>query len=226
MPAHTEDTKIDLKRPSVARGLAADAVPSANTPDLDLEDDAATIQLSRLAWPEPPRRLSERLVTPSELRVTPRPVATALSRSVAPLLQHPDTWYRVILAAIVMAGVAVFFGRPNHGASTTAHEAIQLVAPVETAAPRRAPPAPLAPLVLTVGNSSSVGGTPATSTKPPISVSKLPLAPRTTPKTLPSVKRASKPLGRMKSLSPTSAARSAASSQSVKSTAGGIDDGF
>jgi len=77
MDTPTEETRVDIIRP-VVEGCddLGEPFPCAALADDD-DDDPETILLSRLAWPEPPRSLSE--------RPKPMPARPALSRSVGGL---------------------------------------------------------------------------------------------------------------------------------------------
>jgi hypothetical protein len=222
MPAHTEDTRVDLRRPtSPQHDAQSQPVPAAYELDGEPDDDAPTLHLSRLPWPEPPRNLSER----------PRLVAVqqgdrmALSRSVGPVLtSRPDSWL-IVIGAILIAGFSVFLARPRNMSTVGA---TPTTAPIATTIQVRPPPPPA--LIITVGTppagDRAVVASPPPPAKTPISVSKLPLAPRA-PTTAP-VKRTSKPVTRMKGLpSPSVAVRAPASAPPVNAATGNaIDDGF
>src|SRR4051812_21400310 len=86
-PEPTDDTRLDLRRPAFVDAPSL-PIPAAVLPDLDSddEDDAATIQLSRLNWPEPPLKLADR----------PRLVRTdggvTRAASVVPREPRPTYW--------------------------------------------------------------------------------------------------------------------------------------
>jgi hypothetical protein len=170
-PAPTaEDTRLDLRRPIF--DAPSTQVPAAILPDLEPEDedDAATIQLSRLAWPEPPLKLAER----------PRLVRTdgGVSKSAQPTAarepQLSTYWRGLAIAVILAATISVFVPRPRSQSRIASEAAPQPKPPA--AAP--APPAPAMPppLIITVGTPPSPTTAPPAIVKAPVPVTKLPIA--------------------------------------------------
>jgi hypothetical protein len=191
-------------------------------PDLEPDDeldDAATIQLSRLAWPEPPLSLAER---PKLIRTDGG--LTTLTARVNLLEQRPTFWRGLAIAVILAAGISIFVPRPH----ATQHAAAPAAPPRPTAtaiAPQ--PPPPMPPLIITVGtppSANTVAAPPAS--KPPVAVTKLPpvrapaAAPR--PKAPPALRAAPRP----KAPTPPPPTRASGSKPPAFSADTVVDDGF
>jgi hypothetical protein len=217
LPALTDDTRVDLRRPFF--DVPSTPVPAAVRPDLEPDDDmddAATIQLSRLAWPEPPMSLAER---PRLIRTDGG--LTTLTRS-ALVDQHPTYWRGLAIAVILAASISVFVPRPrSHEAPVAATQP----RPTATAvAPQPAPPMP--PLIITVGTPPSANTVAPPPSKTPVAVTKLPVA-RPAAATPRPKAPAARPAVRPKPASSPVANRSASGSKSPAFSADTVvDDGF
>jgi hypothetical protein len=168
MPELTDDTRVDLRRPIF--DAPSTPIPAAVLPDLepDDEDDAATIQLSRLNWPEPPLRLAE----PKRLVRTDGGVATTAA-PMSLLDQRPTFWRGLAVAVILAATFSVFVPRPR----AQTHAVIASAPPKAVAAAQAPQPAaPMPPLIITVGTPPSASTAVAAAPKTPVSVTKLPVA--------------------------------------------------
>jgi hypothetical protein len=220
MPEPTaEDTRLDLRRPIFDPPSAQ--VPAAILPDLEPEDedDAATIQLSRLAWPEPPLNLSERpRLVRTDGGVTRATMPTALREP-----QRSTYWRGLAIAVILAAMISVFVPRPR---SLTR-------APFETTPPRpvAAAPAPQPapamppPLIITVGTPPSSVTSASAPSKPPVSVTKLPVARVAAP--APRPRPVSRPAVRPRPAPQAPAVRTAAAPKAAApSSETVVDDGF
>ena len=209
MRTHTDATRVDLKRPRFhGEGASDDTIPDANDtipqatlPD-DFEDDsdeAETLLQWRLKWPEPPRDQGQRR---RAMAAMGKSFPTGLSRTLgAPGAQR--AWRAFACAAIVAASIPMFVGRARHsspvaqGAAAVAQDATPPPIPSSpvAVAPQPATP-PLPQLIITVGTAGGVAPTVAPSTtKPAISVSRLPIAPRS-PAMPPATKQANRPVAR------------------------------
>jgi hypothetical protein len=226
MPELTDDTRVDLRRPIF--DAPSTPIPAAVLPDLepDEEDDAATIQLSRLNWPEPPLRLAER---PRFVKTDGGVTAPAAPMSL--LDQRPTFWHGLAVAVILAATFSVFVPRSR----TQTRAATDASAPPKPVAAAPAPqPQPMPPLIITVGTPPSVitaaapvGVAPkstvvAAAPKAPVPVTKLPVA---RPSVAPSRPRPSLPVvTRAKPATPAPRATLAKSAPSSSDAV--VDDGF
>jgi hypothetical protein len=218
MPAPTDDTRVDLRRPIF--DSPSTPIPAAILPDLEPEeeDDAATIQLSRLAWPEPPIKLAERA----------RIVRTdgGVSRTAAPVVvreMRPTYWRGLAVAMILAALISVFVPRPRSQPRAAVETTPQPRAIATAIAPQPAVTMP-PPLIITVGTPPSAVTAAPPASKPPVPVTKLPVA--RAPVAAPRAKAPSAPAVRPKPASP-SATRSAPASKPAASSAEAVvDDGF
>jgi hypothetical protein len=219
MPEPTaDDTRVDLRRPFF--DAPSTPIPAAVLPDLepDDDDDAATIQLSRLAWPEPPIKLSER----PRWRTTAGIATTAAPMGVPD--QRPTYWRGLAVAVILAASFSVFVPRP-HSTPRAAADATPQQRPVATApAPQPAPAMP-PPLIITVGTPPSAQTASSPVTKAPVPVTKLPLARASAPPARP--RAPSRPAVHAKPAAPAAPARSTPAPKAPAPSAETVvDDGF
>jgi len=220
MPEPTEDTKVDLRRPIF--DVPSTPIPAAVMPDLEPDDDegddAATIQLSRLAWPEPPMKLAER---PRLIRTDGGVTKTA---SMGLREQRPTYWRGLAIAVILAASISVFVPRPHSQPRASADAPLQLRPTATAVAPQPATPMP-PPLIITVGTPPSALTAAPPPSKPPVSVTKLPIA--RAPVAAPRAKAPARPVARPKPAAPAPASRATpASRPPAFSAATVVDDGF
>jgi hypothetical protein len=212
MRTHTDATRVDLKRPRFDRSHASDdtvpddTIPQATLPDDfdDDDDDATTMLQSRLNWPEPPRDFAERRRV--RAAAMGRAFPTGLSRTLGRTLggHHAPYWRAFGFAAIVAAAIPMLFGRARptspvaNGAADVAQDAAPRPIPSSpVAVPSQPATQPPPQLIITVGPAGGVAPVVApTATKPPISVSRLPIAPRPSVSP-PATKLANRPVGRV-----------------------------
>jgi hypothetical protein len=220
LPALTDDTRVDLRRPIF--DVPSTPIPAAVMPDLEPDDeldDAATIQLSRLAWPEPPLSLAER---PKLVRTDGGLTALTAAR-VNLLEQRPTFWRGLAIAVILAAGISIFVPRPH----ATTHAAAPTAPPRPTATAIAPPAAPMPPLFITVGtppSANTVTAPPAT--KPAVPVTKLPTVRAPAPPPRPKATPAARPAPRPKTATPPAATRASASKGPAFSADTVVDDGF
>jgi len=236
LQAHTDDTRVDLKRSTLADGdapaaaaeVAPETMPEMTLPgglgvDDDDEGDAETIMLSRLPWPEPPRSLADRML--AERRALTR-TDDGLANSIISLRNDPRAVYWRLLggAVIVMACASVLLPRPSAQPAAAPAVAAQAAA---IATPRPAPQ-PLPPLIITVG--TPVQPKPAAdtaTTKTTIDPMNLPPATTRAAAAPPAPKRVTTPAAPAPRTKPTPAApRPKAKSAAKSSSEVVVDDGF
>lgn len=221
MHDHTDDTRVDRWRPTSSESAEPGEVTQDAPPELDMDfgDEEDTVLLSRLAWPEPPRSLGER-------QSVARNDGTALARSLpgAQQVQRLAFWQGLFGAVIVAASISIFI--PRLRSRSAAPPTITYAHTRTTAAPPEPASVSLPPLFVNVETESSASTrqTAPASSKPPIEVSKLPVAART-PVSPPRNKRPSKPQSRPKPAA-TSAVGTAGERGSMFAAGTAIDDGF
>lgn len=163
----SDETKVDIKRPTTHR-----AAPTTTRPPFMLSSDPAREEttapapIGRVPWPEPPRRRREHPWTKTD--------GIALSRTLAGSghLSPFSSWCGQLAALSAVAIIGFFLVRaPRHvsigstAAPSPAVESPLLPAPLAPPSPTAVPAAPTLPAAL------------PRSTKPPIAVSSLPVAP-------------------------------------------------
>jgi hypothetical protein len=161
-----DDTKVDIKRPTSPRAAPASAKPPwMLSPDPGPEKNDTTVPIARVPWPEPPRNLSERPRTKTN--------GIALSRTIGGFGRLPpfSSWFAHVVALSAATIIGFFLMRaPRHasiGSAVAPSPAVGSLAP--------APPAPPSPTALPAAATTSAAL--PRSTKPPIDVSSLPVAP-------------------------------------------------
>jgi hypothetical protein len=218
LQTYTDDTKVDAPPRSFAEGDAADVEPfdprleqtlPGDMGDDDDNEDAETMMLSRLPWPEPPRSLAERrALTKTD---------DGLARSIISPRNDPRALYWRLLggAVILMACASVFL--PRSSAQSTAPATNSMAIPTVAA---KAQPAPLPPLIITVGTPRPTSDTSASKTT--IDTQSLPVPARAPVAAPPAPKRASPPAPRARPASPSPLPKSKATRKNEVM----IDDGF
>jgi len=159
----SDETKVDVRRPTSHRAAPTSARPAwmlSSGPEL--EETGTPVSIARVPWPEPPRRLIERPRTKTD--------GIALSRTIggSGRLSPFSSWYGQVVALSAATIIGFFLVRaPRHasiGSAAAPSPAVESLVP--------APPSPAA-----VPAAATTSTALPRSTKPPIEVSSLPVAP-------------------------------------------------
>jgi hypothetical protein len=219
MTARTDDTKVDVRRPPLV-GLLDELTAAGNYFDQDDNSNAATLHLSRLAWPEPPLRRIDH----------PRPRTDGGITKAARPVREPNAtqWLGLGMAVVLAAAISVFVhppsAQPRASIDTAATNRAAATAPAAQAPAATSP----APLIITVGTPMIADAAPASAGKTAAVVSKPPAA-RPSPAP-PRPRHAQKPVVRAKATTQSAAATNtqlaSVSKRVAPSAEKVIDDGF